>query len=403
MIYLDNAATTEPKIRIVDAMLPYLYKDFYNPSSYYSKSRNVKRVISMVKHSTNMFLHGFNEYASRNFEDEIIFTSGASESNCLAIEGFIKQAKIENKKPVIITTMIEHKSIIECVDNESNITIYVPVDKNGIIYSDRLEHYMDFYNSNDYKVLVSIQYANNEIGTIQDIKFISDIVHKNRNAILHTDCTQALGKVNINVNEDNIDMLSASGHKIGCPKGIGILFKRKNVKIKPIIYGTQMNGLRGGTENVASIVGWNEAIKICQEDIENNRYDSLYSIKVYLENQLKQKLYNVQFNGIDGLYNILSVTFGNNCINAERLVYALDMDDIYISTGSACNSHSEKPSHVLKAIGLSDEEASRTIRISLPYNVTQKEIDIFLNILEKEIDLQIKMNGGIEDEKFRSI
>ena len=233
-------------------------------------------------------------------------------------------------------------------------------------------------------ILVSIGMANNEIGTIQDIKTISDMVHK-YGGILHVDATQAFGHIPINVNELGIDMMSVSGHKISpVLKGVGFLYKRNCVEIQPLIYGSQENGMRGGTENTFGIVGFSKAIEYC--DVRPMSVLDMCVKRDYFINSLKSKFDNLKLNGhsTDRLPNNINITLSNN-VTGEALLYALDIDGINIGTGSACNSSTIEPSHVLKAIGLTDEEAMRTIRISLPDEITYDEINYVVEQFDKAV------------------
>ena len=384
MIYLDTAATTKPNSKVINAMMPYFKEEWYNPSSLYSPSQSVKEAIDEAKQNVADYLHAKPE--------EIYFTSGGSESNCWVIQGFINDCCYNhNKIPVIITSDIEHKSILECVKHIAPYCNVISVDKKGFIDTSELECILKKNSEciDDKAILVSIQFANNEIGTIQNIKEIASLVHK-YGGIFHTDAVQAFGHIEINIRELGIDMLSASGHKIGTPKGIGILFKKSNISISPLIYGTQMDGMRGGTENVPYIVGFGEAIKLChikliKEGIANHNKTTV--LRDYMISKL-QKTFGCQVNGslIKRLSNNINVTFKEN-ITGEALIYLLDMCGIYISAGSACNSHSTVPSHVLKAIGLTDEEAMKTIRITLPDDITFAQIDNVIYEIEKQIKL----------------
>ena len=356
-------------------MMPYFAGSWYNPSSLYGKASNVKKDVEKARETVGNFIGARGE--------EVFFTSGGSESNCWAINGFVNRCIAKGKAPCIITSVIEHKSIVDCVDNLNDVSVhYVGVNNDGFVNIEQLKNMIRYTRDIcNEEFLVSIQFANNEIGTIQHIKEIAEEVHK-FNGIFHTDAVQAFGKIPINVDELGIDMLSASGHKIGTPKGIGILYKRSSIKISPLIYGNQMDGLRGGTENVPYIIGFEKAVNLLKKDKD---YDLRMTI---LRNNFISKLKSIGCNVNGSLSNRLSnninVTF-NQDVSGESMVYMLDMCDIYISTGSACNSHEIKPSHVLKAIGLSDDEANKTIRITLPSDITMDEIDKAMFEIEKQI------------------
>ena len=380
-IYLDNAATTKVKPEVVTAMMPYLIDKWYNPSSLYSEAVEVKNNIESARETIADFIG-----AKR---DEIFFTSGGSEGNCWAIDGFCKEVLSHNRIPIVITTKIEHKSILECVQKSLCSTdgyyVIIPVDNNGFVDLVTLQENLEYYyNQLKTDVLVSIQIANNEIGTIQDIESISKLVHKYE-GILHVDAVQAFGQIPINVKELNIDMMTVSGHKIGAPKGIGFLYKNYSTNIKPLIYGSQMDGMRGGTENTAYIMGFSKAIELC--NISAEKISELCKKRDYFISKLIKE-FGCKLNGDrrQRLPNNINVTFPQN-ITGESMLYMLDISKIYTSTSSACNSHSIIPSQVLKSIGLTDEEAMKTIRISISEDITYKDIDYIIDEIKKSIQL----------------
>ena len=376
MIYLDEAATTKPKEEVINAMLPFFTDMWFNPSSLYGGAVEVARALEVSKYTISNSIN-----AKCN---EIYFTSGGSESNCWAIQGFVNYWKSRGKESVVITSTIEHHSIIECVENIDADFMFISVDKNGFINPRHLEQMLKQCRERFgcCKIIVSLQYANNEIGTIQNISELISISHK-YGAVFHTDAVQAFGHINIDVNELNVDMLSVSGHKIGCPKGIGFLYIKNGIKINPIIYGTQNNGLRGGTENVPYIIGLSKAVSL----IDDSKTVKIKKIRDYAIDKLIDT-FHVTLNGDKEcrLPNNINVSFPYN-VTGESLIYLLDMCDVYVSSGSACNSHIDKPSHVLKAIGLSDEDARRSLRITLSEETTKEDIDKAIY----EIDKQIKI------------
>ena len=375
-IYLDNAATTRPKPEVIGEMMPYLTSKWYNPSSLYSEANEIKKDIENARNTVGNFIN-----ADGN---EIYFTSSGSEGNCWAIQGFVNKCITKGAKPCIITSVIEHKSILECVKNLNNVDVhYIEVDNQGFINIGQLRN-MLFHSTYicGEEVLVSIQFANNEIGTIQCMKDIANEAHR-FDAILHTDAVQAFGQITIDVKELDIDMMTVSGHKIGTPKGVGFLYKKSGIDINPLIYGSQMDGMRGGTENVPYIIGLAKAVELCQVNFKN----TIALMRDYIINQLEER-FDCEINGsmINRLPNNISVTFPQN-LTGEALIYMLDMSGIYISTGSACNSHSVQPSHVLKAIGLTNEEISKTIRISLSDEIDRKIADKIIDDMDKQIKL----------------
>lgn len=375
MIYLDAAATTKPKQEVVEAMLPYLTEQWFNPSSLYNESAKIKKDIEEARNTIGKFI-GANG-------DEIFITSGGSESNCWAIQGFINRCNRRNKEATIITSVIEHKSIMECAKHMNVDVHYVDVDKFGFINMRSLELLLyNAYNEAN-EILVSIQFANNEIGTIQDVKKIAELVHK-YDGIFHTDAVQAVGQLPINVRELEVDLLSCSGHKLGAPKGIGFLYKKNGIEIDPLIYGSQMDSMRGGTENVPYVIGMAKAIELC--DVSDDKIIEMYKKRDYFIGCLEYK-FGCKLNGFSyRLSNNVNVTFPQN-ITGEAILYTLDISDIKVGTGSSCNSKEVEPSYVLKAIGLTDDEAMRTIRMTLPDNITYQDIDCVIDEIDKSLKL----------------
>jgi cysteine desulfurase len=375
MIYLDAAATTKPDQRVIDTMMPYFTTKWHNPSSLYNKAVDIKKDIDYARSIIGEFI------SARS--DEIFFTSGGSESNCWAVQGFVNECLLNKKKPCIITSKIEHKSILECVCHSSAKSVFIGVDKDGFVNIEELEYWLSLAKDLSYNTLVSIQFANNEIGTIQRIKEIAELVHK-YNAIFHTDSVQAFGQLDINVKELGIDMMSMSGHKIGAVKGVGCLYIKNGINIQPLIYGTQMDSMRGGTENVPYIMGMAKAVQLIQRDKECQLRLAI------LRNDFVKRLRAIgcSMNGSldERLPNNISVILPDG-VTGESVLYMLDMSDIFVSTGAACNSHSVEPSYVLKAIKLTDEEAMRTIRISLPHDITMEDIDYVVDEIEKAIKI----------------
>ena len=378
-VYLDVAATSNYKETddiIVNEIANAMKDCWMNPSSLYA---------SKVKEEIDKCRKNIADFINAN-SNEIIFTSGASESNNAAIRGWVDEIWLKTlKTPCVISTRIEHKSILRLLE-ESNVDAivkYCDIDEFGIIDCESLERLL--FLNNKKPVLVSIHMANNEIGSIQPIKKISDLVHK-YDGILHVDATQAFSKIPIDVNELGIDLMSASGHKISpVLKGIGILYKRNDVIIQPLIYGTQENGLRGGTENTFGIIGLSKALEFC--DVSHKNIKEMCDKRDYFIDCLITK-FGCKLNGhpTERLPNNINVTFSQD-ISGESLLYMFDMSDIQISTSSACNSKEIEPSHVLKAIGLNNESAMKTIRITLSDDTWYKDINDVINELDKCIKL----------------
>lgn len=375
-IYLDAAATAKyNKVddEIISVMTLAMKKYWKNPSSLYATE--VKNEISKCRKNIADFIGAK--------ADEIYFTSGASESNNWVIRGFADNMWNRYKTPIIITTPIEHKSIIKAICNPclDAFCYYCEVDKYGMVNLNSLEELLK--HREEDSVLVSIGFANNEIGTIQPIKAISNIVHK-YNGILHVDATQVLPHYPIDVEELGIDLMSASGHKISpVLRGIGFLYKKDGIEISPLIHGAQESELRGGTENTYGIIGLSYALNC----IDFNARFKEAKHMIYFIDLLISK-FGCQLNGSSEyrLHNIINVTFPQN-ITGESLLYTLEMSNIYVSTGSACNSYTNVPSYVLKEIGLTDEEVMRTVRFSLPSDITYKEIDKVVEEIGKAIKL----------------
>ena len=346
-IYLDNAATTKPIPQVIEAINNCLQEGWGNPSSIHDMGRTARAKLEATRRTVADFVGAKSE--------EIIFTSGASESNSLAICGFLKKRKI-------ITSAIEHSSIME-IANDYAVTDIVPVDGRGMVDVDQLEHCLIGTGNS----LVSIQWANGEVGTIQNMDEISEVVHK-YNGVLHTDATQIIPDRPIDVN--GIDMMSFSGQKFGTPKGVGVLYVRNGIKLSPIIYGMQERGLRGGTENVPYIAGLGEAIK------------QLSYPKAKVRNHIAYRL----LSEVDGCYIVGDVPGDNRLknhislcftgIEGEALLLLLSQKGIYVSTGSACSSGSSEPSRVLKEIGIPTRDLHSVIRITTDIGTSIQDGDI---------------------------
>lgn len=364
MIYLDNAATTKPKPEVVDAVMKCLTTDWGNPSSLHQLGQNAKAIVDDARKAVADLIGAKSS--------EIIFTSGACEANSLAICGLLN-----NGTYILITTNAEHKSIMNLADDYWLDTEQVCVDRNGFVNLYELENEL---KEIQYDVpLVSVQYANNEIGTIQHIQTISGIVHK-YGGILHTDATQIIPDRKIDVT--GIDMMSFSGQKLGAPKGIGVLYVREGVELSPIIYGSQEKSRRGGTENVPYIAGLGEAVRHLEYPTGE--------VRDYFVQQVLAQIpdcYLVGATGKDRLKNNASICFKG--VSSEMMVVMLDQKGICVSSGSACNAGIEV-SHVLKAIGMG-EDAKSVVRFTFGDN-TKAEVDIVVEELVK-ICKKLRQNG----------
>lgn len=374
MIYLDSSATTKVKPEILEAMIPYFTDKWYNPSSLYSPSVEVKNDIESARETVGNFIG-----AGGN---EIYFCSCGSEADNWAIKGVAKIMAKKGKRH-LITTTIEHHAVLnsmKALEKDGFEITYLPVDKYGLI---TLKQVRDVIRPDT--ALVSIMYANNEIGSIEPISEIGELCHKN-NVLFHTDAVQAVSNIKINVEKQNIDLLSMSAHKFGTPKGIGALYIKNGIEVANLIDGgSQMDGRRAGTENVPYIIGMAKAVELC--DINAQKTKELCDKRDYFIKRLVEE-FGCTVNGSleYRLVNNVNVTFPQN-ITGESLLYTLDMSDIFISVGSACNSHSFQPSHVLEAIGLSDEEAMRSVRFSLSDDITYEDIDCVIQEIGKAIML----------------
>lgn len=375
-VYLDNAATTYVSSEVLNEMLPCFNTIYGNSSSLHGFGRDA---MAIVDRSRDRIAKAIRAEKS----NEIYFTSGGTEANNWAIIGLARANK--HKGNHIITSQIEHDSTLEAckfLEKEGFKITYLPVDKNGLVSIPELIHQI-----NPKTILVSIMTVNNEIGTIQNVKTIANIAHEN-GAIFHTDAVQALGALKLDVQEMDIDAMSISSHKIYGPKGIGALYVKNSIKIDPIIYGgNQEREKRGGTTNVPSVVGFGKAIEIANRDLVINQ-QKLKAIRTYFMEQITEKIPNIFVNGhsqqkIQGTVNI-----GFECVSGESIMMLLDLEGIAVSTGSACTSGSLKPSHVLKAIGLSDEEAQSCVRFSFGKSLTKKDIDY---VIEKLVEIVEKL------------
>lgn len=369
-IYLDNNATTKTDEEVVKAMMPYLLDNYGNPSSIYKIGRENKKVVEDSREKIAKILNcGPNE---------IYFTSGGSESDNTAIRGIAYSYK--NKGNHIITSKIEHPAVLETckqLEKEGFEVSYIGTDKNGIVDLEELKKEIK-----QTTTLITIMFANNEIGTLQPIKEIGEIAKKN-NIIFHTDAVQAVGSVLIDVKELNIDSLSLSAHKFYGPKGIGVLYVRKGIKFEKFVNGGhQERNKRAGTENVAGIVGLAKAIELAYRDLEEHN-KKIKELRDYYVEQVKEKIPYIKINGdmekrLPGNSNI-SFRF----IEGEGLLLNLDLKGICASSGSACTSGSLDPSHVLLAIGLPHEIAHGSLRISIGKYNTKEEIDYLVeNLVE---------------------
>ncbi len=373
-IYLDNNSTTQVDQRVVEEMLPYLTHNYFNPSSAYSAG---KRIMQLVNNSRNLIAETINVDPSG-----IFFTSGSTEAINIALKGFIQNDNIKNKH--IVTVKTEHSAVLETCKYLETLgfeVTYLDVTSDGLISLDELKK-----SIRPDTFLVSVMFVNNETGVIQPIREISDIVHSH-GAFFMSDTTQAIGKLNIDADDLNIDILCISGHKIHAPKGIGALYigsKVKKLLITPNTHGgKQESGLRAGTLNVPGIIALAKACEIAQSEILKNQIH-ISKLKSQLENELL-KIPNTKINGnlINRIFNVSNICFEG--IDANVLIGKLQ--NLSVSNGSACNSMIFKPSHVLTAMGLSEDEAMSSIRFSVGKFNTENEIKEAVEIINYNINL----------------
>ena len=367
-IYFDHAATTKIDDEVLKVMLPYLTKSYGNPSSIYRLARENKKAIE--KSRENM-ANIFNCSAS-----EIYFTSGGSESDNWAVKSIAGAYKSKGRH--IITSEIEHHAVLNSckyLESQGFRISYLKVNKSGIIEPEELKK-----NICADTILVSVMFANNEIGTIQDIKKLAEIAHEN-NILFHTDAVQAVGYIKIDLTDLGVDAMSISAHKFYGPKGIGALYLNKKVKVLPYIHGgAQEFAKRAGTENVAGIVGMGKALELIYNNFEQNNLH-IKSLRDKIIDGVLNNISHVKLNGDREKRLVNNINFSFEFIEGESLLLLLDAKNIFASSGSACTSGSLDPSHVLLAIGLPHELAHGSLRITLGKDNTHEEIDYFLSVL----------------------
>ena len=384
LIYLDNAATTKTAPEVVEAMLPYFTEHFGNPSSVYGFAAANKEVITKQREIIADMIG-----AKSN---EIYFTAGGSESDNWALIATAEAYGAKGKH--IITSKIEHHAILhtcEYLEKKGFEITYLDVDANGIIDLEQLKS-----SIRGDTILISVMYANNEIGTIQPIREIGQIAHE-RGILFHTDAVQAFGQVPINVDEAHIDMLSASGHKLNGPKGIGCLYIRKGVKIRSFIHGgAQERRRRAGTENVPGIVGFGKAVERAAATMEA-RAKKESELRDYLIDRVEKEIPYCRLNGDRTKRLPNNVNFSFQFIEGESLLIMLDMRGICASSGSACTSGSLDPSHVLLAIGLPHEIAHGSLRMTLSEETTKEDLDYVVEQLKEIVQNLRGMSPLYED------
>lgn len=384
MIYLDNAATTKVKEEVFDKMKPFFCEEYGNPSAIYSFAGKNMTAVTEARDEIAKVIG-----AKAN---EIYFTAGGSESDNWAIKSVAEMYQEKGKH--IITTKIEHHAVLhtcQYLEKKGYEVTYLDVDEDGLISLEELEKAI-----RPDTILISVMTANNEIGTIEPIKEIGEIAHKH-GVLFHTDAVQAFGHISLNVDEMNVDLLSASGHKFHGPKGIGFLYIRRSVKIGSFIHGgAQERSRRAGTLNTPGIVGMGEAARIAQAALEENAKKQIelrdYTIERVLAEIPYTRLNGHRTNRLPG-----NINFCFRFIEGESLLILLDQKGICASSGSACTSGSLDPSHVLLAIGLPHEIAHGSLRLTLSEETTKEDLDFVVDELKKIVERLRSMSPLYED------
>jgi len=374
MIYFDHAATSRVSDKVIEDITWCLQNVQGNPSSLHSEGHKAKMILEKSRKKVADYIGAE--------ADEIIFTASGSEANNLAIQGFLKANDLYD---CIITTEIEHPSVYNtCRKYEDTYKVaYIPLDNTGRVELNRFHQLITELSCRKF-CFISVMMANNEIGTIQPIQEIVRESHR-LEGIVHVDATQAVGNVPVNVKELGVDLLTFSAHKLGLPRGVGVLYKRKGIKIEPIVYGGhQENNLHAGTENVAMIYALGNQLKRMKDKKFPNT-ETLNYLTCRIDDVCTELGIKLKMNGsiLYRLPNILSLTFKG--ISAETLITLMDIEGVCVSAGSACSSGEQKPSRVLKAIGLSDEDAKSTVRISMDHDATVEDCDKFLRVLRNSL------------------
>lgn len=375
MIYLDNCSTTRPREEVVNILLESMRDDFGNPSSLHRLGMRSEKRVKEAREYIAKYLNVNN--------NEVYFTSGGTESNNIAIQSIVNKLRKRGKH--IITTKIEHPSVLNIMKNYEqqgfDIT-YLNVDSLGYISLEELRNAI-----REDTILIAVMHVNNEIGSIQPIAEIKNIINLvNPNVLLHVDGVQGFGKVESYLKKWGIDSYSFSGHKIYGPKGIGGLFIDKKHTLTPIVFGgNQERGLRSGTENLIGIIGFGEAVRIMTQNF-NSEAEHVFKLKKYFANKIKDEIQDIRLNtSLDESSSpyILNISF--NHVRGEVLLHYLEDKDIYVSTSSACSSKGTEKSHVLKSICLKNEEIEGAIRFCFSYENTMEDMDYTAQVLKESV------------------
>ena len=374
VIYADNNATTPVDPRVKEAMLPYLEGKFGNPNSLHTKGREAREAVEEAREKVAGLLNCRQE--------EVIFTGSATESNNHVVKGTAFARKNDGKH--IITSKVEHKCVLEAckwLEEQGFEVTYLDVDEEGYVSPEELKEEL-----REDTILVSIMMANNEIGTIQPIKELTQTVHEESNAYFHTDMAQCPGKLEVDVLKLGVDMATVNAHKMYGPKGVGALYKKKELNIDPLLHGGgQENGERSSTENVPHIVGFGKACELAKENWKEEKKELTEMHGRFIE-EVQEKIENVKLNGpkeprLPGNTNLSFIG-----VEGEALVLRLDERGIEVATGSACSSEELKASHVLEAIGRGPELAHSSLRVSFGRFNTMEDVDRVVEVLEEEIE-----------------
>ena len=371
-VYLDNAATTALSPRVLEAMLPYFTQYYGNPSSVHAFGREAKQGLDKARDQVAKALHCE--------PSEVIFTGCGTESDNTVLLGVAQRYGDKGKH--IITTNVEHHAILhtcEYLEKQGYSVTYLPVDQDGLVTAEQVAA-----SIRPDTILVSIMFANNEVGTIMPIQEIGAVC-KEKGVLFHTDAVQAVGHIPVDVQAMHIDMLSLSAHKFHGPKGVGALYCRKGIRLPSYIMGgAQERGRRAGTENVAGIVGLGAAIQLATEQLEENRAN-MTALRDRLMTGIQARISEVKLNGHPTNRLPNNVNFSFKYIEGESILLMLDMNGIAASSGSACTSGSLDPSHVLLALGLPHEIAHGSVRLTLGDETTEEDIDYTIDVLEKTV------------------
>jgi len=379
-VYLDHNATTPLRPKVLEAMMPYLEEIHGNPSSVHAFGRIARKGIEEAREKVAALIGAKNP-------QEIVFTGGGTESDNFAVKGAVEYSR--SKGNHIITSSLEHHAVLNVCKflEKSGVKVtYLPVDKQGIVDIETLKE-----SITSKTVLISIMWANNEVGTIEPIEEIAAIAKENK-ILFHTDAVQAAGKISIDVEKLGIGLLSISAHKIYGPKGVGALYIRKGTKVTPLILGGHHErNRRAGTENTTGIVGFGEAARIAKKELPRES-SYLRGLRDYLLDGITDKIKEIHLNGHPKkrLPSTLNVTF--KYLEGESIILNLDLEGIGVSTGSACTSGSLEPSHVLAAMGLDPVDAQGSVRFSLGHDNTKEDMDYVLEVLPPIIERLRKMS-----------